>query len=878
MPEQRPLLVFPTQTAGNRDTRQPPPRPTLPTPARQGARLDLTFDKIEKFLERDWGAAPPLSDEIAPDRLLVFEVVQDIRNIEGQLRKLGFLWVGDLERTYSADDDFRPAKGNLLDGRILATVPTQQALETLLQAWREYKAGNLPPTGALATLFGSLKDLRRWGPKDRLSIEAEAYLAECLREAPDDPVTLELELWPGPNQRSRAAALDAVRQAVLEDEGEVISSADIPGAGYLAVLVRVRPAVAQALLNRQNVHIALVDTVQVIGPRAQAVIDPNADEEQSQDEGIADVIDMPEAPVSESIANSPDIALLDGLPLTQHHLLEPFLDIQPPDELSIVTALADAPAEARQHGTAMASLILYEDLTAPDTGYRRKLLVRPILKPSRSFNGGWLESIPDDMLFGDILHRAILDLKRGRGGMAPAAPNLKIISLSVGDFRRPFHGVMSGAAKILDWLSFEFNILFIVSAGNWGERIVLDASEADVRSGKADVAGALFRENGSLIISPAESINALTIGSIHSDKANSAPLHRWVLPIDDPNAPAPYTRKGPGFHGAVKPDLCTPGGRLPYEFDIKHTGPGTSIKPAQPPARTLQKIGQQVAAPGRTPGELNGRAWNAGTSNSTAIAAGAAGRITEVIRGLSKEYVGDDGRSLLGEDYWPVLTKALLVHGARWENEEFYLNHFGLAGVLDRTAKTRARESVRRHIGHGVPDFGRVMECTRHRATLLGVGALGPDDASIFTLPLPADCWDIRCIRRIITTVAWISPVAPMRAGYRVAQLSVAWDDDAPGFNGVSATGGDARHANGKGTIWHEVKETAPKVYRKAPVNSVRLRVQCRDTLGLLSSGVKFGLAVSFEIAQGQADVSVDHLDVYADIAEKVHPKVSTPA
>lgn len=852
------------------------PKPELPSGARQGVRLGNKFQQIETSLDRDWSATPPLEDEIAPDRLLVFEVVQDIPNIAGQLKKLGFLWVGDLEQSYISDDDFRQIKENKpFDGRILATVPTKQALNRLLEAWRAYQNDQLAPTGAMAQLFGSLKDLRRWGPRDRLGVEALSYLNECLREAPNEPIPLELELWPYPDQQRRNAALETVRQAVVADQGVIVSSADIPGAGYLAVLVRVRPAVAAALTKAEDVRISVVDTIQFIGPRAQTITGPAADEADGISEEALDAITKSMILVPDVTEADPDVALLDGLPLTQHKLLEPLLEVHPPDELSLTTAWSTAPTEARRHGTAMASLILYEDLATSNEGYRRKLLVRPILRPSQNYHGGWDENIPDDMLFGDILHRAILDLKRGRNGQPAAAPNLKIISLSVGDARRPFHGIISGAAKVLDWLSNEFNLLFVVSAGNWTQPLTLKDTEGDVRSGRADIADVIFRQDNAEIISPAEAINALTVGSVHHDQGGRPPQPRWIVPLDTAQVPAPYTRRGPGLHGSVKPDICVAGGRLPYMFNILHRGPGSSIKPAPQAARDLQQIGQQVAAPGIA-GDLDGRAWTAGTSNSAAITSGAAGRILETLRELSGEYTDERGRPLLDEAYWPVLTKALLVHGARWEDEAFLLNHFGVAGAADRAAKTRARESVRRYMGHGIPDFHRVIECTRQRATLLGVGSLGPNDAAVFELPLPVSGWDRRCIRRITTTAAWFSPVLATRAGYRVAQLSVAWDDDLAGFVGVSSTGGDARHANGKGTIWHEVKETAPKLYQNSPGDALKLRVQCRDVLGALSSGVRFGLAVSFEIVQGRPDVRIDDIDIYADIAVRTRPSVRT--
>jgi len=115
-------------------------------------------------------------------------------------------------------------------------------------------------------------------------------------------------------------------------------------------------------------------------------------------------------------------------------------------------------------------------------------------------------------------------MKRGENGQPPTAPDVSVINLSVGDPSRMFDAHMSPWARMLDWLSVEFQVLFVVSAGNSGMQLVLDnvagddfsALTPDELEEHALKAIALQRPLRRLL-SPAESINALTVGATHHD-------------------------------------------------------------------------------------------------------------------------------------------------------------------------------------------------------------------------------------------------------------------------------------------------------------------------------------------------------------------------
>ena len=116
----------------------------------------------------------------------------------------------------------------------------------------------------------------------------------------------------------------------------------------------------------------------------------------------------------------------------------------------------------------MASLIVHGDMAAPEPPLSRPLYVRPILRPDPR---GWRdsdESVPEDALVVDLVHRAVrrlFDDDRG-DGVGAIAPHVAVINLSIGIRDRPFEQTLSPLARLLDWLAWRYSVLFVVSAGN----------------------------------------------------------------------------------------------------------------------------------------------------------------------------------------------------------------------------------------------------------------------------------------------------------------------------------------------------------------------------------------------------------------------------
>lgn len=61
----------------------------------------------------------------------------------------------------------------------------------------------------------------------------------------------------------------------------------------------------------------------------------------------------------------------------------------------------------------------------------------------------------------------------GDAGSPAAAPTVKVVNLSVGDLLKPFDTELSPWARLLDWLSSKYQVLFVVSAGNVSAQLTL---------------------------------------------------------------------------------------------------------------------------------------------------------------------------------------------------------------------------------------------------------------------------------------------------------------------------------------------------------------------------------------------------------------------
>ena len=266
--------------------------------------------------------------------------------------------------------------------------------------------------------------------------------------------------------------------------------------------------------------------------------------------------------------NKPRIALLDGVPFQNHDALAGRLSIDDPDDFE-----SGYPLAARSHGTAMASLIIHGDLSVPEIPLDRKVYVRPIMRHEELPSDQYVERVSPDTLFVDLLHRAVRRILIGESSRPPVAPSVRIINLSIGDRGRPLVRRMSPIGRLVDWLALEYNVLFIISAGNHVDPISIPAEGASDRE-SARVA-ALQAVHASQIVRgilpPGDAMNAVTVGAVHADGSPDPDESSNVWDLSRQGEPALYSATGPGVDRMIKPDIYHVGGRRLFVRPIKQS-------------------------------------------------------------------------------------------------------------------------------------------------------------------------------------------------------------------------------------------------------------------------------------------------------------------
>lgn len=823
---------------------------------RQQARLTPKFAALQTAFEQRRAELQATISGAEPESVLVLEVADSIEAFINAVQRIeGLEFLGEFdEEDIPPDEDFRfeddPDKP--YTGILFLVMTNQQALQQLLGLWNSYKSDPQAKFQRGLTrfryLFEQLRDVRLWDVRDRIDDTGiREDWTERVAQGEDD-IPAEIELWFRRDAARREASESSIRELVEAEVGTVLGSAVIEEIAYHAMVVRLpAQAVGRVLQQADAVQLVRAEGIMFIKPTGQAVT--RAPEEEPV-QGVSEVEPL-------ESGRPPVAALLDGLPVEQHVRLSGRLVVDDPDDWG-----QNYQAIERNHGTEMSSVIVWGDIGGTaEAAISSRLYVRPIMRPDpRDWRTPRGESIPSDVLTVDLVHSAVVRmLDEGQG--TASSPTVRVINLSVADRYSPFTRMMSPWARLLDWLSWRYGVLFIVAAGNYERRpiqISLPLEEVNALSieDKARQTLRAIATDGAnrRLLAPAESCNALTIGSAHSDAAGPfAPGPRHDLLGDGP-LPSPFSAIGLGYRRSVKPDLILPGGRL--LFAPSHESPdGVSIFEAvvegnQPP-------GVRAARPSRQPGVVNAEGFSVGTSYASALATRAAIQILETLETLESE----PGFALGDNRLRTLMTKALLVHSSAW----------GGSGILrtvfqGMVSPRKLQEFTSRFVGFGIADPERVYGSTDQRVTLLGAGEIAAEEGHLFEFPLPPSLSGQNTWRRLTVTLAWMSPMNPRNRKYRRAAL---WFDS-PNALETTRTDVEWRSAR-RGTVQHEVFEGSQAV---AYVDGERatIRVNCKPDAGPLLDKVPYALAVSLEVA---AEIE---LPIYDEVRERIRPLVQVKA
>lgn len=823
-------------------------RPAKALPAdRQAQRLTASFAALRSAFQGD-GSASPAS--VVPERALVFELIDTLDDFATAVTDIGLEWltedyIGADREAPDEEDEGAEQDSESADASpklLYLTMPSSAGVKIMLDMWDRYSDGEEPREGEKEwwKIFGYLSDIRQWDARDRVLAGTQSFLDRRLAEQPGAPVRLEVDLWfrgdPGVRERAR----EDLEEILAKIEGRLLDFVTIEPIRYQVALVEVPSSEASDIRDRSGV-IANADEIMSVRPQGlyrsgpeRAVVD-GGQSSAASDTGLRPAV----------------AALLDGYPVENHTLLAGRLDV-----VELDVRGSSVPVHRRYHGTAMASLIIHGDLAAEEAPSDRKLLCVPVLGAPQNLGD---ERLPEDMLPIGIIYRAVLALKTDTDQDDARGPEVVIINHSICDEEGAFLNRPSIWARLLDWLSNEYDLLFVVSAGNIRSRFPSGfADEVSYKTATDEQRQvALLRameaaRNSRTLLSPAEAMGVITVGALHLDASGDSPLH-----VPDPFSPIGVpnlaTAIGLGINRSLKPDIVEAGGRqIVGAADTPH---GHVIWATETP-----ELGQKTAAPGTFSGSNRATTRSTGTSNAAALVTRAGVRVVDAI----EDMLALDGGGAVGFKK-ALATRTLLVHSTAWGQEAALLESiYPPAGRL-----RKQREAVTRAIGYGRPTIDKVLDGDRTRITLLAQDVIRSGQLHEYRFPLPPAIIRAPDLRRIVMTLAWNAPWHPTSLAYRGVKLELYDKDRKKKFwNGIKSTRQPHSDDIARGTVSHfvfEGKSRSAFTDRKG----LFIAVQASAPSKLFrNDDVPYSLAVTLEVA------TTVQADIYEHVANVIRPRV----
>jgi hypothetical protein len=380
------------------------------------------------------------------------------------------------------------------------------------------------------TLIYALESIHAWSPAQRIG------RALRLEGSPESATfVVDVELWPVDSAPARNASADSFRNAIRE-RGIVPQDA-VLGRNAVVFRVAVNREGLEWLLNYRDVR--AVD----LPPRWELT--------QSDAEAYFAAL----KPITPVDGSAPAVAVLDTGVVGGHPLIAPALG----DAQSFYSARPTPADDDHGHGTFVAALAAFGDISSRVVF---GLSCDVVLLSGRVLdaNAEYIASVAVDGRYdSSIISKDVTSAVQ----TFVTQYGCRVFCLSFGDRRKPYvAGHLTGLAVTLDELSREFQVLFVVAAGN----IRLQDLPRSVR----DDYPWYINGEACKVIDPGTALNALTVGAVARREADDYQQQHE----DDPGhmaiarrgEPSPITRSGPTVAGAIKPDVVYYGGNVAIDM------------------------------------------------------------------------------------------------------------------------------------------------------------------------------------------------------------------------------------------------------------------------------------------------------------------------
>lgn len=559
---------------------------------------------------------------------------------------------------------------------------SQEGLDEFRRRLAQMSRGEVPTR---KDIIFAVKGIEGWTPEDR---QGPALRQEGIPE--EEPFIVDVELWPLERGPRREQMLNYFENWYTKKN--IVKIDRVNQENIVMYRLKVTRESLQAILLHRDVR--LVD----LPPRYQLSV-------SLVHMSLRDLPEIPSPP-----DGAPGVVVLDSGVATGHPLLASAIG----DAQSFFPGLG--PQDESGHGTMVCGLALYGDI--------EKCLTEGRFIPEfRIFSGRIIDAANRNDT-GFVENHIIAAVK-----YFVEHYNCRIFNLSFGDLRKIYlDGHVRGLATVLDSLAREYQVLFVVSAGNFEGT---DVIPVDWRSEYPDY---LFSPEAR-IIDPAPALNVLTVGSLaryeQPRMGQRHPHDVGYQPIARRDQPSPFTRTGPGPRKAIKPEVVEYGGN--FSVDLR--------------------LSNHVAGPTDGLGEIS-TSHNFATGNLFKVDRGtsfAAPKIAYLAGLLLRRY----------PDAGPNLLRALIVAHSRCP--EATINLFN--GDLEKAFNV---------VGYGKPDWEKVVYSFENKVTLINQEEIEGESHHFYEIPLPEDFFGppARRLRRITVALAHTPLVRRTRINYKASAIN----------------------------------------------------------------------------------------------------------